>query len=386
MATLHGDLDPEAPNPGGAEAQELFATLTADVVVDIPIVDFDDALFQIPTPTDIEIEALTEADLTSREVEGSGLFDGLMEAVSAHLAQEFEKGRITGAQYAEAYIASTANVMNAAVQYLLNRDQARWQAMLTQSQAEAARIAVVGARVAVEEAKVRYALAKTQAETGKADYALSKMKLATEAMNFDLAHVQAHQAEYQLEHLLPAQVAQLTYQTTQILPAQRLDLVAATSIKAAQESQVLYETASVLPAQVAKLVSERALSEYQLEEVLPAQVAGVTADTAGKSYTNDFLLPAQLQNTREQTESHRAKTLDTRSDGATVAGGMGIQKELYQQQITSYQRDAETKVAKMLIDTWITQKTMDEGLTPPTSIQDAAINSMLTGLRGNLDI
>lgn len=388
MADLHLDAAPEDPNAGGVLAQELFTALSDGVTVDIPVIDFDDEMFQIPDPvTGDEIEPLTEADLTSREVNGSGLFDGLMEAMSAHLTQEFTKNRITGAQYAEVYLGATSSALSSAVQYLLNRDTARWQAVLTQAQAKAAELAVIQARVAVEEAKVRYGIAKIEAQTTLAGYALTKMKLATESVGYDLAHVQVHQAEYTLDNMLPAQLATVVFQNEHLLPAQLDDIEAGISVKAAQESQILYETANVLPAQVQKIDADKALVEYQLEELLPAQVAGHTADTVGKEYSNEFLLPAQLANTREQTESHRAKTMNTRTDGTTtVAGAMGKQNDLYTQQITSYQRDAETKAVKMMWDTWITQKTMDEGLEPPTSVNNSALNDVLGTLLANLNL
>ena len=69
-----------------------------------------------------------------------------------------------------------------------------------------------------------------------------------------------------------------------------------------------------------------------------------------------------------------------------MAGQLGVAKALQEQQIESYKRDAETKVAKMLLETWTVQKSMDEGLPAPTSLQDAQINSALTVLRSNLDL
>lgn len=473
MPTLHSDLDPGAPNPGGALAQSLFTVLTDEVSLDLPEVDFSGPAFQVPNPDIIEVPSLTLADLTTKVVDGAGVFDGLMTAINAHLRVQHEKGRITGAEYAQAYVALTSAALGTANQFVLQKDQARWQALLVQSQALTAQVGVISARVAVEEAKVRYGMARAETETSLATYALTKMRLSTEAIGYDRAHIQAHQDEFTLTQMMPAQLAQvlyqvsdilpvqkddivagttikeaqaeqisyqtgnlmpaqaidieaatalkqaqltqtlfqtsdilpaqkqeieagtatktaqtaqITYQTAQILPAQRLDVLASTSVKEAQEGQTRYETASVLPAQVAKLASEKAVTDYQLESLLPAQVAGHTADTAGKVYTNNFLLPAQLASTREQTESHRAKTLDTRTDGTTVAGAMGIQKLLYEQQIESYVHSDEFKYGKMLIDTWITQKTMDEGLTPPTSIQDAQINTVLGKIKTNLDL
>ena len=85
----------------------------------------------------------------------------------------------------------------------------------------------------------------------------------------------------------------------------------------------------------------------------------------------------------EQGEAQRAQTMDTRSDGTTVTGLMGKQKELYSQQITSYKRDAEVKAGKLWIDAWITMKTIDEGLLPPDQFTNTEINEVLATLKTN---
>lgn len=93
------------------------------------------------------------------------------------------------------------------------------------------------------------------------------------------------------------------------------------------------------------------------------------------------LLEQQLDLIKEQMESQRAQTLNTRSDGAAVAGLIKSQKDLYAQQIDSYKRDAETKLGKLMIDTWTTQKTVDEGLTAPTQVSNANLDTLIAALR-----
>jgi hypothetical protein len=100
-------------------------------------------------------------------------------------------------------------------------------------------------------------------------------------------------------------------------------------------------------------------------------------------YNLSFMLPMQLTLMREQVETQRSQTLDTRTDGAAVVGSVGKQKDLYSQQITSYQRDAEVKAAKMFTDAWITQKTIDEGLLPPTGFTNASLDDVLDVIKAN---
>lgn len=102
------------------------------------------------------------------------------------------------------------------------------------------------------------------------------------------------------------------------------------------------------------------------------------------SYELENVLPLQVQKLSEEVEAVRAQTNDVRSDGVTsVTGLIGRQKELYQQQITSYQRDAEVKAAKIFVDSWITQKTIDEGLTAPNAFTNASLDDVLTIVKEN---
>lgn len=131
---------------------------------------------------------------------------------------------------------------------------------------------------------------------------------------------------------------------------------------------------------LAKIQALSAKSEYALTKL---KIATESETYCAALFNADQMLPQQLKLLTEQTEAQRAQTLDTRSDGATVTGSVGKQKELYSQQITSYQRDAEVKASKLFTDAWITQKTIDEGLNPPNGFTNASIDTILTKLKSN---
>lgn len=131
---------------------------------------------------------------------------------------------------------------------------------------------------------------------------------------------------------------------------------------------------------LAKVQALSAKSEYALTKL---KIATESETYCAALFNADQMLPQQLKLITEQTEAQRAQTLDTRSDGATVTGSVGKQKELYSQQITSYQRDAEVKASKLFTDAWITQKTIDEGLNPPNGFTNASIDTILTKLKSN---
>lgn len=190
------------------------------------------------------------SDLTERKVDGCGTFDILMSSVYAHLRTEFDKNRITGAEYTKAYIALTESVISNSVQFLLQKENAYWQAI-------AGQLEVVKTAKAIEEI----------------------------------------------------------------------------------EQNIINKTKEAL------------------------------------------ILDEQRKLVKEQMESQLAQTLDVRTDSAAVSGLIKTQKDLYKQQIDSYKRDAETKVGKLLIDTWTTQKTVDEGLTAPTQVSNANLDTLISALR-----
>lgn len=131
---------------------------------------------------------------------------------------------------------------------------------------------------------------------------------------------------------------------------------------------------------LAKIQALSAKSEYALTKM---KIATESETYCAALFNADQMLPQQLKLIAEQTEAQRAQTLDTRTDGTAVKGSVGKQKELYSQQITSYQRDAEVKASKLFTDAWITQKTIDEGLNPPNGFTNASIDTILTKLKSN---
>ncbi len=218
----------------GAEvlANDLLTALTTGVDFTLPTVDFSDILFNIPTAeVGITVSRLTNEELTTGVVNGTGTFDVLMKGLTAHLTKEFESGRITGEQYAKAHIALTEAAMGQAVQYLINRDTTYWQAITARLQAQIAQTQVISARVELESAKLKYEALRTEALTSQANFALAKMKLSVESVNYCTA-------QYTLENMLPTQKlmldaqlagqllqnATLDYTLLNMLPTQKLML------------------------------------------------------------------------------------------------------------------------------------------------------------------
>lgn len=392
-------------------AQGLFDSLTADATFTIPDVDLSGPEFTVPSQNGNalygDVTRLSEADLTSRVVGGSGIFDGLMAALNAHLEKEFEGGRITGKEYSTAYVSLTTAAMQYGVNFLLSRDSAYWQSQLIQRQARLAEIQAVNARAQIEATKAEVGIARVGLNNAEATYALTKMKLASEDAAHALTEAQGDKVAYEVANILPKQsdaltadigmtnkqVEKLDYELDTVMPKEvdRLTAqIAATNEEilrvAAQKDQILYQTSALLPAQRLNTEADTSIKEYQHQNVMPAQVDGIIEDTQGKAYIRQFIQPANLKNINEQTEAHRAKTKDNRTDGSSVQGSIGKQKDLHSQQIDSYKRSDEMKFAKAALDTWITQKSIDEGINPPNALTNSELNEIVNKTRNRLGL
>lgn len=145
---------------------------------------------------------------------------------------------------------------------------------------------------------------------------------------------------------------------------------------AAITARVNLETAKVNAAAMQNQAAT-AQATYALTKL---KLATEDAQYGTAEYQLDTLLPQQFALLKEQTEAQRAQTMNTRTNGDPVVGTLGMQRDLSAQQITSYQRSSQLNAVKAIIDTWITQKTIDEGLTAPVSLQNASVNTAVTAL------
>lgn len=115
--------------------------------------------------------------------------------------------------------------------------------------------------------------------------------------------------------------------------------------------------------EIARLQAMLARANYALTK---AKLSTEDSAYGNSEYQVANILPAQKELLDEQKEAQRAQTMNTRSDGVTVVAGLlGTQKSLYSQQITSYKEDVKVKAAKVFMDAWITQLTIDDA-TPPS--------------------
>lgn len=426
---LFVSLTADAPTPPTIDFSDAKYDFTPDLTSDL----YKDA-------NEIQLADLTQVDLA-----GEGVFDKLMAAVDLHIQREFKGNRITGDQYAKVYTEAMTGVLGSSVQFLLAKDQAHWAAITAQMQARIAEIQATKALIELEETKFMTQKALFDMQNSGAQYALTKMQIAGENQKHFLMQAQTEGEVYRVRHLLPAELAIQQYQRMQVLPssvainqvqsARVLPAEAAIKEFINRELQPIEKRTAAYQIDVAMPIKTD-IEEFQRDSLLPVQLGqeqhklnqlmpaqtgfareqwesqraqtmntrtdGLTAitgilgkqrdslglDVDTKTFnltetlpTQVTLLEKQIDLLAEQKEAERSKTLNTRTDGTTIVGSVGKQKDLYTQQIDSFIKDAKFKTAKMYLDGWITQKTLDEGLTAPSELTNTEINEVLVANR-----
>lgn len=406
------------------QANHLYVALTADAPTP-PTVDLsgDQYTFTADPTSDLysDITAVSLAELTDGHLTGDGVFDKLMASIDVHIQREYKGNRLTGDQYAKAYVEIVTVVMNQSVTFLLQKDKARWEAITAQMQGRIAEIKATEALIELEKVKMETQKAIFDMQNSGAEYGLTKMQIAKADVEYCLIKSKNESETFNRNWLLPAELAIKQYEREELMPGEAaIAKVKHQRVLPSEAALNEYNHREILPV-------ERDIAAYNLASVMPTAVAIETFKLdktlpigyAQEQHKLNFQIPAQTnlineqkeamraqtldnrsdaltpvtgimgrQRTllQEQGEAERAKTLDTRTDATTVVGSIGKQKALYTQQIDSFVKDAQHKTAKMYLDSWITQKTLDEGLTAPTEFVNAQVDIVMARVRDNNDL
>lgn len=128
-------------------------------------------------PDSTWISVLDPSRITDGTLAGNGIFDTWMRALGAHLKREYAEQRITGDEYAKAYIALMNNLLNAAVGFLtqdaqlaMAQEKLQYELQLLDAQVNLANkeLALKDKDLALKEKQV--ALAEAQLKAAEAQY------------------------------------------------------------------------------------------------------------------------------------------------------------------------------------------------------------------------
>ena len=308
-------------------------------------------------------DPITLATLTEARVDGNGAFDTLMRAMSGHLEREFADNRLRGADYANVYLNALTPVLQNAVVFLLQKDEAAYKAQLV-------------------EAQVR--LTETQIK-------LAEAELAREVLNKELLQAQIRKIDRDIlssdksDAVLVAQATQAAAQTAQI-QAETLNVTKQGLLITAQTDQSTAQAANIR-AETQNLTKQAQLIDKQIE-TQTQQILNLKAEECVLKANYDIALSTNLQTVAQTTlvnQKVATEKAQTSGVGIEVNSVIGKQIALYNAQADGFKRDAEQKAAKMMIDSWNVRRTTDVGTVADATNQlnDAnvgrAVQALLAG-------
>ena len=243
---------------------------------------------EIIVPPDVTSDPLVITDLTLKTLDGTGVLDQMLATMRVHLAEQFDKERIQGTEYAEVYLGAFQSTLAAAIQFLLARRK-------------------LGLDLKLQEAQISLTTAQEdqiRAEMQKIPYEIQALQ-----KQLELADKQIAQADKQLE----LTEAQIQVQLKQLdLMAEQLEQAKAqtayyeqrTFTEKAQTSAGVAATGSVIGTQVALMNKQADGYDRNAEQ----QAAQILANTWNVRRQTD-----------EDTSANTTNKLDDASVGAVIA-------------------------------------------------------------------
>jgi hypothetical protein len=229
----------------------------------------------------------------------------------------------------------------------------------------------------------------TQVLQTAVQFLLQKDKAANEAA---LLEVQVRNAEAQI--LLVGAQTELAIQQKKnaenewlLLAEQKAKLIAETAMIVQQKANAIID-GELTAEQKTKTVAEtRVLGQAYLNAV--TENATMLKQQCKLAAEFDVLMEQKLKTAQEttllsqKTATEKAQTVAAGVDDASV---VGRQKKLYEAQTNGFTRNSEQSAAKLLIDSWTVRRTTDEGTVADSvnNLNDAtigrAVNKLLSGI------
>ena len=133
--------------------------------------------------------------------------------------------------------------------------------------------------------------------------------------------------------------------------------------KLGYEAKILEMQAKIAEVELEKVRVELEIARLNAQKI-PAEIAVLVGQKCKLDAEYDILMATKLKVAQEtsllaqKVATEKAQTVGSGTGPDSV---IGKQKLLYQAQTDGFQRDAEQKAAKLLVDTWNVRRTTDEG-------------------------
>lgn len=259
--------------------------------------------------------------------DGDGVFDQMMKSIKAHLLEEYNAQRIRGSEYSQVYLGAMQSAMQQSIQWQLSAQTAANQAELI-----AAQTTQTEKQTELTEEQIAQVVAATE---------LTKEQTNTQVEQTRLVGQQADNLELEADNI----------------PKQGQNIDANTDLTKTQDENVRAQTALVQ------------------EQTINAEKEGLILDETKTKTKNEADVIGQKYITEQ------AQTKDT-TDQGTVAGVIGRQIKLYENQTDGFIRDAEQKATKIAMDAWSVLRTTNDETNLPCVLDSTGGN----GINKSLDV
>ena len=304
----------------------------------------------MPTTT---VSVLNPLLVTDGSVSGDGIFDIWMRSLGAHLKREYAEQRITGDEYAKAYISLMNNLLNTAVGFLTQ------DAQLAMSQEQMRHdITISDAQLAMAQTKLTH-----DTKISDAQLVIEQDKLKQDTK---ISDAQLTLAQSKLSNEIKISDAQLKVtqdklaQDTKISDAQ----LTLAQDKLSHETQLLDAQVGHLSAQVSLANKELTLKDKELA-----------------------LKDKQVVLAEAQIKAAQVQYQDT-IDGKAIGGVLGKQMKVYDAQAKGFKDNALQAATKIMVDTWNIRRQTEESLqtTKESKLYDGNIGNAIAEMFASVSI
>ena len=254
-----------------------------------------------------QVDQLDVRELTTKALDGTGVFDVLMASTSLHIQNEYDKGRIRGPEYSQVYLGGLQATLSASIEYLtrsktlgIEISNQEKQGLLIEAQtklAEAQAAQVVQETTTKLPAEVLNIQASTTHTTANTDRVREELTLIP--LQGNLLTAQHGQTTAQIT-LVNKQVDQLTAELAKI-PVE-VELLQKQVINATTQNELLTSQVEGSDLQNSKVPKEIAILEKQALQA-DANTALTTAQKDQLAYDLLNKAPIEVQNLTKTGEN-----------------------------------------------------------------------------------
>ena len=323
---------------------DMYNSLVNGLNITTPSYDFTDPKYNIPSNLLTALDTLPEKvfdnmsidELTECKLNGNGVYDKLITTARIHLKEEMDKGRITGAEYTNAYTQIVVSSMQQSVAFVTQMHQLKQSSIVsyykTLVDMVQAKISAVTSLIQLELQKINTQLsiaqAAAQVATNKAQFAHTVSQLGQADASYGLTNEQI---------ALTHEQAALTNQEVD-LTHQKVDLTH-------EQAASTHEQIALTQQQIA-LANEQIASTHEQAALTHEQIALANEQAA--------LAHQQIALTNQQT--------------------------------ASFIRKDQRAAAQFWADNWTVQKGIDEGLSAPATFQNSNIQTVMSAIQRSHDL